>query len=277
MDVTCLPGRELVSRLPALVAGRAADPDVGLALGLLRDWDCRVTAESPAASLYEVIRYTLVRNLLEPGLGPELALQLMGKGFHPLLFKVSELQGRDTVALLRVLDRPDSWWVQQAGGREELVVRSITQAVQWLRREMGPRPESWAWGKIHRVNFAHPLGMQKPLDKVFNRGPFPMGGDADTPCQTAFVPSAPYDNTAWSPSFRQIVEPRDWSRSLIVHPPGQSGNLASSHYDDLAEMWHEGRYHPMLWTREQVEKETEAVLELRASRTGTAPGTARSR
>jgi penicillin amidase len=277
MDVTCLPGRELVSRLPGIVAGRSADPDIGFALGLLRDWDCRVTAESPAAALYEVIRYTLVRNLLEPGLGPDLALRLMGEGFHPLLFKVSELQGKDTVALLRILDRPDSWWIQQAGGREDLVVRSIKQAVKWLRQEMGPRPESWAWGKIHRVNFAHPLGMQKPLDKVFNRGPFPIGGDADTPCQTAFVPSGPYDNTAWSPSFRQIVEPRDWTRSLIVHTPGQSGNLASSHYDDLAAPWLEGRYHPMLWTREQVEKGTEAALELRASRTGTARGTARSR
>jgi penicillin amidase len=277
MDVTCLPGRELASRLPGLVGARAADPDVGLALALLRDWDYRVTPESPAASLYEVIRYTLVRNLLEPGLGPELALRLMGEGFHPLLFKVSELQGRDTAALLRILDRPDSWWVQQAGGRQELVVRSIAQAVQWLRREMGPRTESWQWGRIHRQTFAHPLGMQKPLDKVFNRGPFPMGGDADTPCQTACTPSEPYESTAWAPSFRQIVEPRDWTRSLIVHPPGQSGNLASPHYDDLAAMWREGRYHPMLWTREQVEIETETMLRLRASRTETAPGTARSR
>ena len=265
MDVACLPARELLKRIETLAKDKGTDPDIRLALDLLRGWDCRLIPDSAAAALYEVIRHTLVRNLLEPGLGPDLAKRLMGRGFHPLLFKVSELQGKDTVALFRLLDRPDSWWVRQAGGRDELVARSVSQAIRWLRKELGPRTDRWEWGRIHRVTFAHPLGLRKPLDKVFNRGPLPMGGDTDTPCQTAFVPSEPYDNTAWSPTFRQIVEPGDWSKSLSVQPPGQSGNLASPHYDDLMVPWHEGRYHPMLWTRDQVEREKEAVLVLTAA------------
>jgi penicillin amidase len=50
--------------------------------------------------------------------------------------------------------------------------------------------------------------------------------------------------------------------SVIAHPPGQSGQLGSPHYDDLIEPWLKGEYHPMLWTREQVEREAEGRLQL---------------
>jgi penicillin amidase len=93
------------------------------------------------------------------------------------------------------------------------------------------------------------MGLQQPLDRVFNRGPEPIGGDMDTSCQTAMLPSEPYDNKAWAPSFRQIVDLGDLSRSISIVPPGQSGHLASPHYDDLIKPWLEGEYVPMLWTR----------------------------
>jgi penicillin amidase len=97
---------------------------------------------------------------------------------------------------------------------------------------------------------------------VFNRGPLPIGGDADTPCQTATTPDSPYEDIVAAPSFRQIVDMGDLSRSLIIHPPGQSGQLGSPHYDDLAGLWIRGEYHPMLWTREQVEQAAEGRLVL---------------
>jgi len=250
VDVKCLPGLELVARLEGI---DDPQPDVQTALKLLREWDGFLPPESVPGTLYEVIRYTLVRNLLEPGLGTELSMRLMGEGFHPLLMHSNEFYGQDTVILLRLLDNPDSWWVQQAGGRDEVVISSIRQAVEWLRENLGPEPDDWVWGKIHQVNFEHPLGLQKPLDQVFNRGPFPIGGDTDTPCQTAMLPHNPYDNRAWSPSFRQIVDMGDLSKSVVVIPPGQSENVANSHYDDLIQPWLEGTYHPMLWTRDQVE------------------------
>ena len=120
----------------------------------------------------------------------------------------------------------------------------------------------WEWGGIHRAIFPHAMGMKKPLDRVFNRGPLPIGGDTDTPCATAMVPNDPYDSKAWAPSFRQIVDLSDLSRSLVIHPPGQSGQLGSPHYDDLAALWIKGEYHPMLWTRQQVEQEAEGKLTL---------------
>jgi penicillin amidase len=140
--------------------------------------------------------------------------------------------------------------------------RSLAQAVDWLRGRLGPDPDAWQWGKIHHTAFPHALGARPPLDQVFSRGPFPIGGDTDTPCQTAIAPQQPYDNRRAAPTFREIVDLGDLSRSLVLVPPGQSGRLGSPHYDDLIEPWLRGEYIPMLWTRDQVEAELEARLVL---------------
>jgi penicillin amidase len=260
LDFVCLPGREFVQRLEGFAV---EEPDLQAALERLRAWDGQLTPDSVGGAIYEVVRYALVRNLLEPGLGPELTSHLMGQGFHPLLLAASEFYGHDTVTMLRLLDDPESWWVSGAGGRQEVLVRSLRQAVAWLRQELGPDVNGWQWGRLHRATFPHAMALQKPLDRVFNRGPLPIGGDTDTPCQTAFLPNAPYDNNAWAPSFRQIVDLGDLGRSAFIIPPGQSGHLASAHYDDLAVAWLEGKYLPMLWSREQVEGEAEGKLILR--------------
>ena len=259
VDFSCIPGVELAG----LLSGTASDdPTVRMALGLLETWDGVLSPDSVGGTVYEVVRYHLVRNLLEPGLGPDLTLNLMGRGFHPLLMPANEFYGHDTVALLRLLKEPASWWVHQAGGLQALIEGSLRQSVDWLRAHLGADPRAWQWGKIHRAIFPHAMGIQKPLDRVFNLGPIPIGGDTDTPCQTAIVPDDPYDNKAWAPTFRQIVDLEDLSRSEVIVPPGQSGQIGSRHYGDLAGPWARGEYIPMLWTREEIEREAEGRLVL---------------
>jgi penicillin amidase len=104
----------------------------------------------------------------------------------------------------------------------------------------------------------------KPLDRVFCRGPFPIGGDADTPCQTALAPGG-YAATEWIPSYRQIVDLGDLSDSRSIHTTGQSGLPGSPHYDDFIRPWLEGRYHPMLYDRKAILDDLEHMLVLRPS------------
>jgi penicillin amidase len=59
------------------------------------------------------------------------------------------------------------------------------------------------------------------------------------------------------------VDLGDLDNSVAVHPPGQSGQLASPHYDDLLPLWLKGEYHPMLWSRGRVEAETAGALTLK--------------
>jgi penicillin G amidase len=264
VDFTNLPGKEFVACLEGL---QSDDPDIQKALHILCTWDGILAPESVGGALYEVARYHIVRGLIEPALGEVLTLHWMGQGFNPVLLASNEFYGHDTVVLLRLLNDPDSWWISQAGGREKVLSSGLKQAVSWLRTQLGDDPKSWQWGKIHGAIFPHPLGLQKPLDQVFNRGPFPIGGDTDTPCQTATQPNTPYNNNSWAPSFRQIVDMGDLSNSLTIFPPGESGQLGSPHYADLIELWLKGEYLPMLWTRQQIENNVEGRLVLTPSAT----------
>ena len=173
---------------------------------------------------------------------------------------VDEFFGHDTAAMLRMLDNPGSCWAPQAGSREAVLQRSLKKAVEWPRNTLGPSTAEWRRGRIHPVPFPHAKGMQKPLDLVFNRGPLPIGGDTDTPCQPAMLHQVPYDNKAWAPSLRQIVNMGDLSRCQVIIPPGQSGRLGSAHYVGLAEFWIRGKVRPKLWAWERIEREAEGRL-----------------
>ncbi len=265
MDVVCLPGLEFVRLLSEVFpsAQRASEaPAVAQALTLLTTWDGRLSADSIGGSLYEVMRASLVRALFAPILGETLTTRWRGQGFHPVLMFAHEFYGHDTVTLLRLLRDPDSWWVAQAGGREALLRRCLAEAMARLTAELGPESQGWQWGRLHRISFPHALGVQKPLDLVFNRGPLPIGGDTDTPLQTATLPGESFANDAWAPSMRHIIDMGDLDGALTVLPVGQSGQLGSPHYDDLVDLWSRGAYHPMLWSRAQVEKHAEARLML---------------
>ena len=120
----------------------------------------------------------------------------------------------------------------------------------------------WKWGSIHQVEFHHSLSVKKPLDRVFNRGPFPIGGDTDTVFQTAYNPSAPYHATEWCPSVRLIMDVGKWDNSFVISPPGQIGVLGSEHFEDFASLWLEGKYIPMLWSFDKVESFSKNKLEL---------------
>lgn len=97
---------------------------------------------------------------------------------------------------------------------------------------------------------------------ALGRGPFPVGGDSDTPCQTSLRAESPYDNHGAAATFRQIVDLGDLAQSWVLVPPGQSGHPGSPHYDDMIRPWLQGEYIPMLWTRAQVEAELQGRLRL---------------
>ncbi|MFZ5808758.1 MAG: penicillin acylase family protein [Chloroflexota bacterium] len=259
-DTITLPGKELAEKLQQMAVENSKAQK---AQELMKDWNGDLAVNSVAGCIYEVVRLALARNLLEPALGQDLTEQYLGKAFSPVLMTLHEFFGHDITLILRMLENGESWWVQQAGGLRAWVEKSLAQAVEWLERELGTDSSKWQWGRIHGAVFPHPLGLQKPLDQAFNRGPYPIGGDADTPCQTAYQPHQPYHNNAWSPSFRQVVDLDDLSRSVTIAPPGQSGHIGSEHYDDLIEPWLRGEYHPQLWKREQVEKEMRGKLVLK--------------
>ena len=262
LDVYSEAARQLV----VLMADVEGDNPLQVrALEHLRRWDCRLTADSVSATIYVVLRQHLVRNVFGPRLGPLLG-QYVGSAPSESVAG-SAYPARITGFLIDLLRKADPSWLATQTEFEswlELKRVSLAQTVLHLRSTIGDDLDTWRWGQLHQVRWDHPLGRVKPLDRVFCRGPFPIGGDADTPCQTALAPGG-YAATEWIPSYRQIVDLGDLSNSRSIHSTGQSGLPGSPHYDDFIRPWIEGRYHPMLYDRKAILNDLEHMLVLRPS------------
>ena len=61
-------------------------------------------------------------------------------------------------------------------------------------------------------------------------------------------------------SVRFALSPGDEAGGYLHMPTGQSGHPYNAHYDDQIQLWLNGEYHPMLWSREAVETAAAEVL-----------------
>jgi penicillin amidase len=127
--------------------------------------------------------------------------------------------------------------------------------------------QQWSWGKLHTCTFRHSLCANSLMASLFNRGPYPVGGDSTTLWATGTgyddLSTLPADATQMiGPPYRMIVDLGDLSNSLSLLAPGQSGNPASPHYDDQIESWFQAGYHPMVYYRQDVEQHTRHQLNL---------------
>ena len=63
-------------------------------------------------------------------------------------------------------------------------------------------------------------------------------------------------------SYRQVFDLADWDRGVATNTPGQSGQLGSPNYANLAPLWADQRYFPMVYSPSRVESETVHRLRL---------------
>jgi len=97
------------------------------------------------------------------------------------------------------------------------------------------------WGSIHQAKFSHPLLSNTPLGRFFNVR-VPVGGDASTVNVAHSSYRSGNFDVLWGASMRAIYDFSDLNSSLFMHGPGQSGNVMSPHYRDLAAAWGAGEF-----------------------------------
>lgn len=164
----------------------------------------------------------------------------------------------------------------------ELLSKSLNEALADIERRLGPDQARWTWGNLHKVHFRHPLSVIAQVEGAPGAVPPPFGLDSaathhDHPGEALDVMplSRPGDaNTvnatgggqnyteAYGASYRQIIDVGDWDRSVMTNAPGESGVPGSAHYRDLAEPWAKGEYHPMPFSRRAVEAAAEERMML---------------
>jgi penicillin amidase len=244
-----------------------ADERERRALASLENWDGHLGPDSVAASIYQVARIRALHLFFDSHLG-ELADAYVGLDTMTPMPGTSPYHGRSIVRLLDLLDgQDDAPWLHSPNtdrtrSRQELLHRALQEALELLHDELGPDIEHWTWGRLNRVHFAHPVGAIKPLHLIFNRGPYPTGGDQDTLLRAISQPRFPFQPILGGDAVRFIADLNDWEQCRIVIPGGQSGHVASRHYADLIPLWREGRSQPMPFGRDEVERHAKHRLTL---------------
>jgi penicillin amidase len=243
-DEVSIPARSLVTLLRGLTLSDAAAEK---ARSQLLSWDFALDRDSIAAGIYVAWERYLTENLRD------------------LLVPAEARTAIGPLNLKRVIDwivAPDGrFGADPIAGRDDLLSRSLAQAVSNLSARLGPDMNRWKYGQ---ENYKHVL-IRHPLSPAVNAatrqrmdaGPQPRGGYASTVNATGSS-----NNQTTGASFRIIADLENWDNSVGSNTPGQSGNPESPHYRDLFDLWAKGKYFPVFFSRTKVESVAEEHLQL---------------
>ncbi len=240
-----------------VLAAPVGDPDGHHAVALLTGWDGDVTGDSAAASVFELFVAGLYRRIVQaraPGSAP----WALGRGPSPLTTRNLFWKRRGSLVAGLLRERPDGWF---DGSWDQVVAEALSAAVSDLRH-LDDDPAGWRWGRIRPLVLAHPLGTRKPFDRLFNLGPFPAGGDHDTPSQHGVDLIDPTRPASVHPALRAVLDPGDPAASRFALPGGQSGNPVSRHYQDQLGAYSSGRGIQLAWSEDAVAAVTRQTLRL---------------
>ena len=261
MDFYCTPGKLFAAHFKNLQMENA---ELQQYVDMLLAWDGVLHPDKIEGSIYKVAKLMTVKKLYGSAIHDnKLIDELLGRGYHAIFGPVNSFLGHNTPTLLRILDDADSFWLKAAGGKEKLLKEGFKNAIDWLKLNYGVKTHKWKWGNLHAIVFPHALSVQPPLDKVFDVGPYPIGGDTDTPFQTFIMAAEGYGGELAAPSYRQIIDFSDFDKSTVIMPLGNSGNMASPYYKNQLRDWFEGKDYPMCWTRKKVEEHQKHKLLLK--------------
>jgi len=244
LDVLSVPARNLMPLLRGLPINEAG---MKQAREMLLNWDFMLHPESVPAAIYVSWERRLDRNIREL-LVPEEARSLIGRP--------------NMKRMIDWLYAPDGRFGQDPlAGRDELLLRSLREALADLEERLGAEMLQWRYGQeaFKHALIRHPLSaaVNPDLRDRLDVGPLPRGGYGSTVNSTGRG-----DNQTSGASFRIIVDTANWDNSVGTSAPGQSGDPDNPHYRDLFPLWATDKYFPVFFTREKVESVAEKTIVL---------------
>lgn len=212
---------------------------------LFKGWNFQDNADSAPAALYNAFWSQFLKNTF----GDDLPKDMQPAGSSRWFQVVKNM----------VSDEKSHWWddsttTDKVETRDDILKLSFSQAVSDVQSLLGNDPTKWSWGKLHTATFENQtLGQSgiAPIEMLFNRGPFETSGGASIVNATGWKANLGFTLTSL-PSLRMIVDLSDLSNSLTVHPTGESGHAYHPHYIDMADLWRNIQYYPMLWEEQAI-------------------------
>jgi penicillin amidase len=258
MDQMAIPWREMRSAVLAVPTEQA---DARTALDLLQSWDGVVSADAPAAAVYEFFVSEIAAQIVRAK-APSSFEWAMNKGFNPMVLFSSVSEYRVSLIVKLLNEQPDGWFERPWADE---IVDALSAAIRKLLDRFGTSPDGWTWGRVRPLTLEHAFGSRRPLDRVFNVGPFSWGGDRTTLAQTGRDIVDPTLNLGALANLRMVLDVGNWEENSFVLAGGQSGNPLSPHYTDLLALWKRGQGITLAWSETKIAEITQSTLQLEPS------------
>jgi penicillin amidase len=233
-----------------------SNPASARARDLLTTWDFVLDKDSVAAGVYAMWQRRLFANTRD-AVVPAAIRKAVG----------ANMLG--TKKAIDLLQSPDGrFGANPIAGRDAIVAKSMDEAVAELTKRFGPDMQAWKYGqeKFHHALIRHPMSeaVNAATRAKLMVGPAPRGGDGTTVSATGGG-----DNQTSGGSLKIIADTDDWDNSVGLNTPGQVGNPDDPHYRDLFQLWAQGQYFPVAYSRKKVDSVTESVTRLAPAPTST--------
>ncbi len=232
------------ARLAAALAEVEVEGDgVADAVALLHGWDAQNAPGSAGAAYANVLWDELVQNLFTRRADP------VPVGSQSRLFLVVDNL---------LADASSPWWTNDeigVSGRDAMLARSAADAHARLVTLQGATPTRWEWGALHAITLTHgSFGSSgiPPIEALFNRGPYAVGGGASVVDATGWVLGSGSFATTMVPSMRMTVDLADLDASRWNHLTGASGHAFHPNYTDQVEAWQQQRQTPWPFSLDRV-------------------------
>ena len=236
---------------------------------MFRDWNFEMNKYSQTPAIYAVFLKYLLKNIF---------YDEMGDDFYNRYVFMANVPYR---SLLQILEKPETSWFDdikttQKETRDEIIRKSLADALTELEENFGKDLTNWQWGRMHKVTFKHAFsGYFSLLDQYINIGPFEIGGDGTTINNTEY-PFAKsieefssfrhneFDNIL-GPSMRFIYDFANPDEFYLILTTGQAGNVMSDHYRDQNPLWLKGKYMKIRTDETSIKNSNKDVLLIKRS------------
>ena len=242
--------------VPILLKIKVPDPWVVEGQGTLVGWDYSSTKDSAAAAYFNVVCHNIFKLTFRDELPEEDLWPTGGDRWYAVL----------TILIGQV---KNPWWddvrtPDKIETRDDILLAALTNARKEITSLMARDTDQWQWGKIHTVRLQNPtLGKSgiEPIERLFNRGQYQVGGGPAVVNAMAFDDRKGYAVTA-APAMRMLIDLGDLDLSRWVNQSGVSGHAFHQHYDDQTELWANQRLWPFVSSRGAVEARSSSRQEL---------------
>lgn len=206
--------------LTAAAGRRTNGTSLRRADSVLSRWDRKYTKDNSAAVLFEAAMSELYRRTWDELIPPNDSLR--------------RVMPSSAILLTLLSDPVSAWWddkrtADRREDRDAILADALAAAFDTTVRRYGePNENAWSWSRTGGAAVNHLLRFEG-----FSRRNIPVQGGRGT-----LNPSA--QRTGHGASWRMVVELGTRVRGIGTYPGGQSGNPASTRYDDRLRFWSNG-------------------------------------